>query len=115
MNEIHEIEQDLADDFEHSEIHDFGFVVIQLRQAMVKFWTGVNLKSHRCSLVRLQLKPGHPHRAFDRKNARRRWRGNGLDFQSLRPNLSRFGVERRNEGGKKLIANARPLRAIDFR
>ena len=102
----------LAHDFPHPEIHDLGFVVLQLREAMVKFRTDVNLESRRRRLAGLQLKTGHPHRAFDRKNARRGRGGGRLDFKSPRPNFRRLRVERGNEGDKKLIAYTRPIRAV---
>ena len=60
MQQIHQVEQRLANDFEHAEIHDLCFVVLELRQPMIKFRSGVNLEMHSRSLPRLQWKPGIP-------------------------------------------------------
>ena len=54
-----EVEQKLADDFEYAEVHHFGFVVIELRKAMVNFRPGVNLKFFGMRLPGRNLQPWH--------------------------------------------------------
>src|ERR1043166_1688757 len=65
MNRVQKIEEKLADDFEHTEIHDLRFVVLELSQPMVDFRSNPDLKPRGVSLAWLHLKPWHVHRAFD--------------------------------------------------
>ena len=65
VNGVEKIEQKLADDFEHAEIHDLRFVVLELGQAMIDFRSRPDLEARGVSLAWLHLKPRHAHRAFD--------------------------------------------------
>src|SRR5206468_8108931 len=60
---VEKVEQKLADDFEHSEFHDLGFVVIEPGQAMVNFRSGPKLELRTVGLAGRQLKSGHPQGA----------------------------------------------------
>src|SRR5450759_4755567 len=45
VQQVHEIEQQLADYLEHPEVHDLGLVVRELRQAMIKFRACVDFET----------------------------------------------------------------------
>ena len=51
VQRIERVEQDLADDFEDAEIHDFRFGVLQLRQAMIELRPDVELELQGCRLA----------------------------------------------------------------
>ena len=54
MQEVHEVEQKLADDLEYPEVHDLGFIVRKLRETMVQFRTGVNFETRAICLTWLE-------------------------------------------------------------
>jgi hypothetical protein len=55
----------LADDFEHAEIHDLRFVVLELSQPMIDFRSRPDLESARCKFGLAAPETRHAHRAFD--------------------------------------------------
>jgi hypothetical protein len=65
VNGVEKIEKKLADDFEHAEIHDLRFVVLELSQPVIDFRSRPDLESRGVGLTWLHLKPRHAHRAFD--------------------------------------------------
>src|SRR5262249_3798717 len=68
VNGIEKIEQKLADNLEHTKIHDLSLVVLQLRQSMVNFRACPDLETRRVCLLWLQMKARHAHRPFDAKH-----------------------------------------------
>ena len=95
--------------FNHPEVHDLGFVVLEFREATVKLGSDVKLKTHRRRLAGLKLKSRHPHRAIHTLQA---WTVRTLDLEGLRPGFAHFRVEWCDNGGEKLIRHGGPLRAI---
>ena len=65
VQQVHEVEQKLADDLEHPEIHDLGFVMRKLRETMVKFRPGIDFETRAVGLPGLQLKSRHAKRSLD--------------------------------------------------
>ena len=65
VEQVHEVEQKLADDLEHAEVHDLGFVVRKLGETMVNFRPGIDFKTRAVGLPGLQLKSRHANRALD--------------------------------------------------
>jgi hypothetical protein len=110
VQQVHEVEQELANELKHSEIHDLGFVVRKLREAMVKFRPGVDLETRAVSLPRLQLKARHTERSL---NAERFLVGRALDIETPAPNDIGLCGKGRQQRRKKLIAHCNPFRACD--
>src|SRR5207248_6867910 len=54
MQEVHAVEQKLADDLEYPKVHDLGIIVRQLRETMVQFRTGVNFETRAICLTWLE-------------------------------------------------------------
>ena len=52
VQQVHEVEQKLADDLEYPEVHDLGLIVRKLRETMVKFRASVDFESARCRFDR---------------------------------------------------------------
>src|SRR3954467_9189040 len=100
MKKVHQIEQRLADDFENAEIHDLGFVVLELRKPVIKFRTGVELETRGRTLTRLQRESWHPHRSFNRRKWGRIQRLR--NFETASPNCVRLAIERGKQGREKL-------------
>ena len=65
VEQVHEVEQKLADDLEHSEVHHLGFVMRKLCETMVNFRPGIDFKTRAVRLPGLQLKSRHAHRSLD--------------------------------------------------
>src|SRR6266436_4653696 len=65
VQQVHEIEQQLADYLEHPEVHDLGFIVRELRETMIKFRTSVDFETRVVCLAGLQLKSRHPKCPFN--------------------------------------------------
>src|SRR5262245_7156298 len=65
VEQVHEVQQKLADDFEYSEVHHLGFIVRKLREPMVKFRTGIDFEARPVRLPGLQLKCRHTKGALD--------------------------------------------------
>jgi hypothetical protein len=65
VNGVEEIEQKLADDFEHAEIHNLRFVLFELSEPVIDFRSSPDLKARGVSLAGLHLKSWHAHCAFD--------------------------------------------------
>src|SRR5262249_2521022 len=65
VNGVEEIEKKLAHDFENAEVHDLGFVVLELSQPMIDLRSRPDLEARGVSLAWLHLKARHAHRAFD--------------------------------------------------
>src|SRR5207302_9588162 len=66
VEQVHEVEQELAHQLEDAEVHHLGFVMRKLRETMVKLRPGIDFKTRAVCLPGLQLKSRHPKRAFDR-------------------------------------------------
>src|SRR4030095_4056489 len=105
-----EVQQELANELKHPEIHDLGFVVRELREAMVKFRSGVDFETRAVSLPWLQLKARHTERSLD---AERFLLGRALDIESPAPNAIGLCREGRQQRREKLIAHRNPLRPCD--
>src|SRR5439155_4619598 len=102
--------KELADQFEHPEVHYLGFVVRKLREAMVKFRAGVDFESRAVGLPGLHLKTRHTERPLDTEQF---LIGRALDIKAPAPNgigLCRKGRDQRCE---KLVAHRNPFRARD--
>jgi CHAD domain-containing protein len=65
VEQVHEIEQQLAHDLEHAEVHHLRFIVRELREAMVEFRACIDFETRVVCLTGLQLKSGHPKRSLD--------------------------------------------------
>ena len=65
VQQVHEIEQQLADNFEHPEVHHLGFIVRELRETMIKFRASVDFETRVVCLAGLQLKSRHPERTLN--------------------------------------------------
>src|SRR6202030_1616777 len=65
VEQVHEVEQELADDFEYPEVHDLGLIVRKLREAMVKLRASVDLETRAVSLTGLQFKRRHAKCTLD--------------------------------------------------
>src|SRR6266536_317700 len=111
MQQVHEVQKELADQFEHPEVHYFGFVVRKLREAMVKFRAGVDFETCVVSLPGLQLKARHTERPF---NGGQFLVGRAFDIETPAPNLIGLGRERRQQRCEKLIAYGDPFCARDI-
>src|SRR4029450_1411212 len=110
VQQIHEVEQKLAHDLEHPEIHDLRFVVRKLREAVVQFRAGVDLETRAVRFPWLQLKARHTARSL---NAERFLVGRALDIESPAPNDIGLPGKGRQQRRKKLIAHCNPFRARD--
>ncbi len=44
MKRVQGVEQRLADDFENAEFHDFGLVMVELGEPMIKFGAEIELE-----------------------------------------------------------------------
>ena len=64
MQQVHEIQERLADQFPDAEVHDLGFVVREFGQTRVELRPGVNLETQAVRLAGLQDESRHAHRAF---------------------------------------------------
>src|SRR6476661_3423100 len=85
VNGVEKIEKKLADDFEYAEVHDLGFVVLELSQPMIDFRARPDLEARSVSLSWLYLKSGHAHCPFDAGHVLR-----GRDFKRTAPNTGSF-------------------------
>ena len=65
VQQVHEVEQKLANELKHPEIHDLGFVVRKLRETIVKFRPGVDFETRAVSLPWLQFKARATERSLD--------------------------------------------------
>src|SRR4029453_15013910 len=110
VEEVHEVEQKLADDLEHSEVHHLGFIVRKLRETMVGFRARLNFKTRAVCLPGLQLKPRHAKRSLDGGQF---LIGRVIDIETPTPHASGFGCKRGHKRGKKLIAHSNPFRAAN--
>src|ERR1700730_1016780 len=110
VKQVHEIEQKLAHDFEHPEVHDLSFVVRELRKAVVKFWASVDLETRVICLPGLQLKSRHSERALDAEQLLVR---GSFDVEMPAPYARCFGSERRHQRREELVAHRNPFRAGD--
>ena len=79
VQQVHEVEQKLAHDLEHPEIHHLGFVVRKLRETMVKFRAGVDFKTRAVAFARVAteipacpIAPSMPEQLLVRRVARYR-------------------------------------------
>src|SRR4029453_7404324 len=99
VEQVHEVEQKLADDLEHSEVHHLRFIVRKLRETMVKFRAGIDFKTRVVCLPGLQLKPRHAKRSLDGGQFLIR---RVIDIETPAPHASGFGCKRGHERGKKL-------------
>src|SRR5437868_14244807 len=61
---VQDVEQRLADDLEDAEFHDFGFVVFELGEPMIKFRAEIELEVCVVSLAGLHPEPRPAHRAL---------------------------------------------------
>ena len=111
VQQIHEVEQKLAYDFEYPEIHDLGFVVRKLRQAMIQFWPGIDFKARAVGLPGLQLKSGHAERPLNTEYFLVR---RTLDIETPAPDRIGLGGKRCDQCRKKLVAHRNPFRARDI-
>ena len=93
VQEVHEIEQQLADYLEHPEVHDLGFIVRKLRKPMIKFRTSVDFKTRAVCFAGLQLKSRHPKCALDGQQLLVR---RVFDIETPAPNGRCLGSERRH-------------------
>src|SRR5262249_34099984 len=101
---VEKIEQELADDFEHPKIHDFGFVAIEPREAVVNLWPDPHFKSGAVSLARRQLETRHPERAG--KSVSFLF---GRNIKSSTPHAVAFRRQRRDQRCEKLITDRAPV------
>src|SRR5207245_9373625 len=101
---VEKIEEKLANDLKYSKIHDLGFVVIELSETMIEFGSCPNFEARTISLAGRQLKTGHPQCAG--KSVHFLFRRN---IETAAPNPVGFRGQRRDERGKKLIADRRPI------
>ena len=93
VEQVHEVEQKLADDLEYPEVHHFGFIVRKLREPMIKFRAGIDFETRTVCLAGLQLKSWHPKCAFDS------WQfllGRIFDVETAAPHAGGLGCERRH-------------------
>ena len=65
VQQVHEVEQELAHDLEHPEVHDLGLIVRKLCEPVIKLRAGVNFETRAGCLSGLQLKSRHPKRALN--------------------------------------------------
>src|SRR5439155_724285 len=88
IEQVHEVEQKLAHDLEHPEVHDLSFVVRELSKAVVKFWASVDLETRVVCLSGLQLKSRHSKCPLDTEQLLVR---RALDIEMPAPhNIRRF-------------------------
>src|SRR5207248_862643 len=83
VQKIHEIEQQLADDLEHPEVHDLSFIVWELREAMIKLRACVDFELRLVRFPGLQLKSWHSERSL---NAEQLLVRRALDIETPAPN-----------------------------
>src|SRR5207247_9702953 len=100
VQQVHEVKKKLAHQFEHSEVHDLGFIVRKLRETMVKFRAGIDFEARAVSLPGLQLKAGHTERSL---NAEQFLVGRALDIETPAPNGIDLGRKRRQQGRIELV------------
>ena len=93
IEQVHEVEQKLAHDLEHAEIHDLSFVVRKLRETVVKLRAGVDLKTRTVCLSGLQLKSRHSKCPLDPEQLLVR---RALDIEMPAPHTGCLGAERRH-------------------
>src|SRR4029453_7716981 len=110
VEQVHEVEQKLADDLEHSEVHHLGFVMRKLRETMVKFRAGIDFETRAVCLPGLQLKPRHAKRSLDAKQLLVR---RSFDIEASTPHADGLGGKRRHERREKLITYGNPLCAAN--
>src|SRR6266404_9171793 len=110
VQQVHEVEEKLAHQFEHPEVHDLGFIMRKLRETMVKLRAGVDFETRAVSLAGLQLKARHVERSL---NAEQFLVGRTLDIETPAPDRIGLGGKRRKQCRKKLVAHRNPFRARD--
>src|SRR5207253_9375470 len=101
---VEKIEEKLANDLKYSKIHDLGFVVIELSETMVEFGSCPNFEARTISLAGRQLKTRHPQCAG--KSVHFLFRRN---IETAAPHPVGFRGQRRDERGKKWIADRCPI------
>src|SRR6266480_699158 len=110
VQQVHEVEQKLTHQLEYAEVHDLRLIMRKLREAMVKFRPNIDFETRAVGLPGRQPKPRHPKRALDAEQLLIR---RALDIETAAPNAGRFGGERREQGGEKLITHRNPFCAGD--
>src|SRR4029077_15320675 len=100
--------QRLADDLENAEFHDFGFVMFELREPMIKFRTEIELEVCVVSFAGLHAEPRQVHRALQTIILLCR-----IDLKAFSPNRVRLPSQGNRQSSEKLIARRHPLRGID--
>ena len=105
MQGIQDIKQRLANDLEDTELHDIGFVVVELSKAMVKFRPEIELETRGIGLSGLGSEPGQMHCPFEAIGFLRR-----IDVESLPPNRVGLSGQRDHQGGGKIDCLRLPIR-----
>jgi len=93
----------------YTELHDIGFVVVELSKAMVKFRPEIELETRGIGLSGLGSEPGQMHCPFEAIGFLRR-----IDVESLPPNRVGLSGQRDHQGGEKLTACGHPFGAVDI-
>src|SRR6266403_5304481 len=107
VQQVHEVEEKLAHQFEHPEVHDLGFIMRKLRETMVKLRAGVDFETRAITLPGLQRKARHTERSFDSEHFLVR---RAINIETPAPNLIGLTTKRRHQYREKLIAHRNPFR-----
>ena len=108
MKRVQGVEQRLADDLKNAEFHDFGFVMFELGEPMIKFRAEIELEVCVVSLAGLHAEPRQVHRALQTIVLLCR-----IDLKAFSPNRVRLPSQGNRKSSEKLITRRHPLRSID--
>ena len=109
MQRIQDIKQCLANNLKDAELHDFGFVVVELSKAMVEFRPEIELETRGIRLSGFDSEPGQMHCPFEAVGLLGR-----IEVESFPPNRVGLFGQRNYQGGEKLTACGHPFGAVDI-